>query len=174
MPFSGADSDGDGTVDPGDYVVWRTNFGELLSGSGSGQAASSASQESAVAVEQSMIEDATRSAATSDNAPAATDPSPRPASVLSIESIQNSHRRFEPARGMSRVSRPAIAGIWECWNDELSDYLLAQSAVRRRNAIDADLVIPDSTSNEEVNESLTTVDAAFSVDDFAAFNIDMR
>ena len=33
-----ADGDGDGLVDPGDYGVWRTNFGETLpSGAGGGE-----------------------------------------------------------------------------------------------------------------------------------------
>ena len=37
-PFTGADGDGDSSVDPGDYDVWQENFGEALPGVGSGAA----------------------------------------------------------------------------------------------------------------------------------------
>ena len=37
-PFTGADGDGDSTVDPGDYDVWEEHFGESLPGVGSGAA----------------------------------------------------------------------------------------------------------------------------------------
>jgi hypothetical protein len=37
--FSAADGDGDGTVDQGDYSVWRAHFGQTLSSAGAGSAA---------------------------------------------------------------------------------------------------------------------------------------
>ena len=45
-PFTGADGDGDSTIDPGDHAVWRTHFGQVAPpGSGAGEAASIQIQE---------------------------------------------------------------------------------------------------------------------------------
>jgi hypothetical protein len=40
-PFSGADGDGDGTVDPDDHAVWSAHFGQSVPGAGGGAIAMS-------------------------------------------------------------------------------------------------------------------------------------
>jgi hypothetical protein len=90
MPNSGADGDGSGVIDPGDYTVWRSNFGDVLSpGAGSGLP-----EDEALSSELS-ISDSTSGSATA---------------AVAVTSLAPTIDEMESNRVLSRESQTTVSG----------------------------------------------------------------
>jgi hypothetical protein len=140
--YSGADGDGDGTVDADDCDVWEANFGEASSGSGGGQATASVdSGNASLAGDEPMIAKRHSDGGTL-----------HAAETLHTDSERNSLDRI--------ATPPPVPGVASVYDDALIAWLTLRGSRGSDESIDGDfLSTVDSDAADRAGIDLGGVDA---------------